>query len=50
MADTIDGGEGNDILYGERNNDTTTAGAGDDIVYGHGRYDTGIENKDIKWW
>ncbi|WP_372372421.1 retention module-containing protein [Alcaligenes faecalis] len=38
--DTLDGGSGNDILYGQGGNDTLIGGAGDDILFGGAGNDT----------
>lgn len=38
--DSIDAGEGDDIVYGEAGNDTVDAGLGDDTVYGGSGSDT----------
>jgi len=38
--DTIDGGDGNDTIFGDFGNDTIDGGNGDDIIYGG----TGIDN------
>ena len=38
--DELQGGEGNDILYGQGGNDTLLGGSGDDILYGGAGNDT----------
>ncbi|MGG4772996.1 Ig-like domain-containing protein, partial [Paenalcaligenes sp. Me52] len=43
--DTLDGGAGNDILYGQGGNDTLIGGAGDDIMFGGEGDDTFVWNK-----
>ena len=34
--DTLDGGDGEDILFGQRGNDTLSGGAGVDLIFGDG--------------
>lgn len=43
--DTLDGGTGNDILYGQGGHDTLIGGAGDDILFGGEGDDTFVWNK-----
>ncbi|WGQ35491.1 retention module-containing protein [Alcaligenes faecalis] len=43
--DTLDGGKGNDILYGQGGTDTLIGGAGDDILFGGEGNDTFVWNK-----